>query len=305
MLFHLLLPFLAARHAAAHRRHGSLARARRAIALVIVSTARAEPPQVNIAATQPYGQLSRAAPIAVTGCGLSGLVSSTFYLLVPAWVQGEGIERATIALFMLVAVLGGLAFQIPVGRFSDRFDRLIVLAALSLGFAAAAIALVVPPHSLPAVLIAAALLGGFMSTLDPVCVADAHDRMPGDRVVAVSSCLILASGIGSVLGLGASIMACFDVDGVLYTSWLLRYSSWRRWQGREARLQRRRSTWNDPSISCLHNQRRFRMIYSVRPAKLRVPRSGQATDLHVEIGQKYVSLLRYDNIALEGKRSLQ
>ena len=49
---------------------------------------------------------------------------------------------------MLVAVLGGLAFQVPVGRLSDRFDRRIVLAALGLGFAGTAIALVVLPRSL-------------------------------------------------------------------------------------------------------------------------------------------------------------
>ena len=42
--------------------------------------------------------------------------------------------------------------------------------------------------------IAAGLLGGFTSTLYPVCVAHAHDRMPADRVVAVSGRLILVSG---------------------------------------------------------------------------------------------------------------
>ena len=48
-----------------------------------------------------------------------------------------------------------------------------------------------------------------MSTLYPVCVAHAHDRMPADRVVAVSGRLILVSGLGSVLGplIGASLMA--------------------------------------------------------------------------------------------------
>jgi hypothetical protein len=45
-----------------------------------------------------YGQLSRAAPVAVVGCALNGLIGSAFYALVPAWMQGEGIERATIAL---------------------------------------------------------------------------------------------------------------------------------------------------------------------------------------------------------------
>jgi MFS family permease len=189
-----------------------------ALALVVVSTARAEPPRISAAASLPYGQLSRAAPVAVVGCALSGLIGGAFYALVPAWMQGEGIDQATIALSMLVAVLGGLAFQIPVGRLSDRFDRRIVLAALGLGFAIVAVALVLLPHSLPVVLPAAALLGGFMSTLYPVCVAHAHDRMPADRVVAVSGHLILVSGLGSVLGplIGAVLMARFGIDGVFY-----------------------------------------------------------------------------------------
>jgi MFS family permease len=189
-----------------------------ALALVAVSTARVEPPQVTVTPGLPYGQLSRAAPVAVAGCVLSGIITGAFYALVPAWMQGEGIERETIALFMLATVLGGLAFQIPIGRLSDRFDRRIVMAALGAGFASVAIVLVFLPPSLPMVLAAAALLGGFMSTLYPVCVAHAHDRMPADRVVAVSGRLILVSGLGSVIGplLGAILMARFDINGVLY-----------------------------------------------------------------------------------------
>ena len=119
---------------------------------------------------------------------------------------------------MLVAVLGGLAFQIPVGRLSDRFDRRVVLAFLSLGFAVTAIIMVFLPRSLSTILPAAVLLGGFMSTLYPVCVAHAHDRMPADRVVAVSGRLILVSGVGSVLGplIGAGVMERFAIDGVFY-----------------------------------------------------------------------------------------
>jgi hypothetical protein len=48
-------------------------------------------------------------------------------------MQDEQICRNTIATFMLTAVLGGLVFQVPVGRLSDRFDRQSVLAALSFG----------------------------------------------------------------------------------------------------------------------------------------------------------------------------
>ena len=189
-----------------------------AVALIIVTAARAEPPQLGASAALRYGVLTRAAPIAVAGAGLSGLVSGAFYALVPAWMQDQGITQATIALFMLVAVFGGFAFQIPVGRLSDRFDRRIVLALLSLGFAVTALVMVLLPRPLQTILLAAALLGGFMSTLYPVSVAHALDRMPADRVVAVSGRLVLVSGIGSVLGplIGASLMAHYEIDGVFY-----------------------------------------------------------------------------------------
>jgi MFS family permease len=189
-----------------------------AVALIIVTAARAEPPRVSASAPLPYGMLTRAAPIAVVGAALSGLVSGAFYALVPAWMQDQGTSRAAIAVFMLVAVLGGFAFQIPVGRLSDRFDRRIVLALLSLGFAITALVMVLLPRPLATILPAAVLLGGFMSTLYPVCVAHAHDCMPPDRVVAVSSRLILVSGVGSVLGplIGATLMAHFEIDGVFY-----------------------------------------------------------------------------------------
>jgi MFS family permease len=189
-----------------------------AVALVLISTTSAEQPRTIAAAHLPYRQLLRAAPVAIAGAALSGLVSGAFYALVPVWMQGEGVAQATIGLFMLVAVLGGLAFQVPVGRLSDRFDRLAVLIALSVGLAGLAVALVHLPHSATVILPSAAVFGGLMSTLYPVCVANAHDRLPADRVVAVSSRLILASGFGSVLGplIGMTLMRRLDIDGVFY-----------------------------------------------------------------------------------------
>jgi MFS family permease len=87
-----------------------------------------------------------------------------------------------------------------------------------LGLAVVTVALAYLPRSLAVVLPAAALFGGFMSTLYPVCVAHANDRMPADRVVAVSGALILLSGLGSVIGplLGTPLMASYGVNGVLY-----------------------------------------------------------------------------------------
>lgn len=189
-----------------------------AVALVMVTATRAEPPRITAAVQLPFAKLFRAAPVAVVGCAANGLIGGAFYALVPAWMEGEGIARDTIAVLMFAAVVGGLAFQVPVGRLSDRNDRRTVLAGLAAGLASTALAIVALPSSLAAVLAPTALLGGFLSTLYPVCVAHAHDAMPVDQVVAVSGRLILVSGLGSVLGplLGTRLMATLGIDGVLY-----------------------------------------------------------------------------------------
>jgi MFS family permease len=189
-----------------------------ALGLVLVSATRAEAPRAAAVEAPPYGALLRAAPAAVVGCALSGVITGTFYALVPAWMQGAAIDQETIALVMFAAVLGGLVFQVPVGRLSDRLERRGVLIALGIGLVGVVAVLVFLPRTLTAVLPAAALLGGFMSTLYPVAVAHAHDRMPADRVVAVSGALILASGCGSVLGplVGVQVMDRLGIDGVLY-----------------------------------------------------------------------------------------
>src|SRR5215469_11579285 len=49
-----------------------------AVALVMVTAARAEPPRISSAAALPYGVLTQAAPVAVIGSALSGLVGGAF-----------------------------------------------------------------------------------------------------------------------------------------------------------------------------------------------------------------------------------
>jgi hypothetical protein len=49
-----------------------------AVALVMVSTTRAEPPRLGDDPTLPFGHLAHVAPVAVVGGALSGLISSSF-----------------------------------------------------------------------------------------------------------------------------------------------------------------------------------------------------------------------------------
>ena len=187
-------------------------------ALFIVSTTRAEPPVIQRGEHLPFGRLIREAPLAVVGCAVAGLLSGAFYTLVPAWMLEEGLDQSAISFFMFIAVMGGLIFQIPVARLSDLLDRRLVVALLAGGLAVVAIALVVLPHWLVVVFPAAVMFGGFMSTIYPVSVAHAHDRMRAEAIVGVSGRMLLVHGIASSLGpaLGAVIMEELYLDGLLY-----------------------------------------------------------------------------------------
>jgi MFS family permease len=189
-----------------------------AVGLAIVSATRAEPPAIVAEIRLPFSELVRAAPLAVLGCVVAGIVGATFYAVLPAWMLANQISQSNISLVMLSAVLGGLAFQVPVGWLSDRVDRRALLGALAIGFALAAILLVNVPRTLVLALPVAAILGGFMSTLYPVCVSNAMDHLAAERAVSISGRLILLSGIGSTIGpfTGSWIMGRLDIDGVLY-----------------------------------------------------------------------------------------
>ncbi len=147
-----------------------------ATALVMVTTTRAEPPQATATERLPYGQLSAPHPSQLLCCSVaSSPVPFTHWFQhgCRTWALNADVSRCS-CLWPSSAV----RFQIPIGWLSDRFDRRVVLAALGLGFAGTAVALVRIPHSFPVVASTAVLLGGFMSTFYPVCVAHAHDRMP-------------------------------------------------------------------------------------------------------------------------------
>jgi len=98
--------------------------------------------------------------------------------------------------------LGGLFLQWPVGAFSDRFDRSVVMPVTGGIFALIScfILLAAPHISFTAFLAVTAIFGGFMFTIYPTAVARAHDMFEPKDVVNVSSALLLFFGIGAVIG---------------------------------------------------------------------------------------------------------
>ncbi len=187
------------------------------LALAVVTTTRAEQPLPVASSHLKLGELLAAAPVAVVGCLAGGIVSGSFYALVPVYAQLNGRSVLEISSYMALAITGGLLIQIPIGKLSDRFDRRLVVGLVAFAFAGLALA-ISPARPTPWFPVVWLLLGGFMSVIYPVCVAHANDRMPAERAVAVSGRLILISGIGSAVGplLGGVAMSEFGIRGLFH-----------------------------------------------------------------------------------------
>src|SRR5690606_10656068 len=112
-----------------------------------------------------------------------------------------GADTSEVAIFMSIAVFGGALVQWPIGRLSDSFDRrIVVLILCGVGvLAAVALALIsVEDRWITAFLIAA--FGASAMPLYAICAAHAFDNVEAQDIVETSSGLLLANGLGAILG---------------------------------------------------------------------------------------------------------
>ncbi len=153
------------------------------------------------------------APMGMVGCFTAGLMTSSFYTIGPLFCHQINLSIPQISYFMTITVLGGLLLQWPMGVFSDRFDRSLVIPVIGGLFALISGAMILAARSPFGVLLAAtAVFGGLMFTIYPIAVARVHDMFESNNVVNVSSAILLFFGIGAAIGPTASstTIALFD-----------------------------------------------------------------------------------------------
>lgn len=169
-------------------------------AVPMLLTAAATPPltkprKIGLAA------LYRLSPLGVVGVVGVGLAHSALYAMGPVYAASQQLSLAAIANFMAAIVLGGVVFQLPLGRLSDRIDRRWLIAVVALLTAVAAL-----PFALHAGLPQAWLLpgffviGGLSLPLYALSVAHTNDFLTPEQIVGASAALILAYGIGAAIG---------------------------------------------------------------------------------------------------------
>src|SRR3546814_401277 len=108
----------------------------------ITLTRQAQPALPDMPATDLL-QLARIAPLPLMAAGISGLTLGGFWGLAPVYASQVGFDAAGVGLLMSITILGGAVLQWPIGLFSDKHDRRVVL--LWVVAIAAVLALVITP----------------------------------------------------------------------------------------------------------------------------------------------------------------
>jgi MFS family permease len=128
---------------------------------------------------------------------MSGLAMGAFWSMTPIYAAEIGFDTGGIAMIMSVAILGGAALQIPIGRFSDKYDRPRVLTGVLI--LAAIIAAIIPIAPTQTIMYGLYFLwGGLAFAIYPLAVAMLIDQLHPDEIVSGSSDMLVLHGIGCV-----------------------------------------------------------------------------------------------------------
>ncbi len=170
-------------------------------ALIPITLTNVAEPQAMDAPRFVLRELFYISPIGVIGTVGSGLLSGAFYSLGHVFGQGVGFSERGIAAFMAATILGGAAFQWPVGHLSDKYDRRWVLFWVCLWCAGVAgLGFYLAREYENSLIFLGIVYGGLAFTVYGLSVAHVNDLIDPAKVLEVTSGLLLLHGVGATVG---------------------------------------------------------------------------------------------------------
>ncbi len=172
-----------------------------ALSLVPTSLVRVDAPVPQDAGGLGVVELMKISPVGVAGCFAVGIAGGAFWGMAPVFVTGIGYGGDMVALFMFIAIIGGMLSQFPVGHYSDGRDRRKVIFAVASVAAGASVAVMLATFAPFGALAAAGFLfGAAKFPIYGLSVARAHDLLRPDQALEATRGLMIVFGVGAALG---------------------------------------------------------------------------------------------------------
>lgn len=166
-------------------------------AIPICVTRTTQPAQIPAATFSPL-LVFRTSRVAALGAIVSGIISSVYYSLGPAYGLQVGMEVGAISSMMALGIVGGALTLLPLGRLSDRKDRRIIIAGTMLfGSLVAFITWFLPVSIVPVMMF---LFGACVMPIQALCLAHASDHIGDKSFLEVGTGLLVMNASGSIVG---------------------------------------------------------------------------------------------------------
>ena len=146
-------------------------------------------------------RLVQISPLALIGLFLHGIIISILFGVGTIYAKSIGLSTFQTSMFMASATVGILCLQYPIGVFSDRFDRRIVIFGINISASIFAFWLsILGDTEFFLILSLMGLFGGTSLTLYSLFIAHANDYLTPSQMVSTSSSLVMVNGFGAVIG---------------------------------------------------------------------------------------------------------
>lgn len=140
-------------------------------------------------------------PLATVGCIVIGLTNSSFRSLGPIYADGIGMSVTAIATFMSIGIFAGIVLQYPLGHYSDKLDRRVIILISTIGALLASVFLAfLAGDGELANFIGIFAFGAFALPLYSLCSAHANDHAAPGQHALVSAGTLFFWSIGAVVG---------------------------------------------------------------------------------------------------------
>jgi MFS family permease len=140
------------------------------------------------------------APLLLLAVAMFGLYEQSLLALLPVWGVRIGLSRTVAATSLSAIFIGAIMLQWPFGLLSDRVDRLTALRTCGAIALCGAILLATMMLPTPALFCLLFVWGGSAAAIYPVALSMAGDRFQGSEMMAFNAAIIIAYGLGSLIG---------------------------------------------------------------------------------------------------------
>ncbi|WLR93583.1 MFS transporter [Shinella zoogloeoides] len=181
------------------------------LSLVPISLADRSSPTVPEAIRFDIKKLWNISPLATVGCIVVGLTNASFRNLGPIYGHDIGLSVTAIASFMSAGIVGGVVLQYPLGLYSDKLDRRLIILVATLGSTLAALYLAFfAGGNEIRNLVGIFIFGAFAMPLYSLCSAHANDHAGEGEHALVSAGMLFFWSCGAIIGpLFASVLLQF------------------------------------------------------------------------------------------------